>query len=160
MRAGTLLLLLVCGACRLDFSGVALCLSSCPERPGSGGGGGGGGGSGAPRLAFIMHPSSVVEGEAITPAVEVELRDRAGNLTPHATDSVIIRISFNPGGGTLAGTTTVAAVGGVATFSNLRVDNRGEGYSLLVAAAGYGSAVSSPFNVLGSVEAYAPAAEP
>ena len=158
MRAGTLLLLLLCGACRLDFSGVALCLSSCPERPG--GGGGGGGGSGAPRLAFRVHPSSVSEGEAITPAVEVELRDLAGNVIPHATDSVIIRISFNPGAGTLAGATTVAAVGGVATFSNLRVDNRGEGYTLRVAAAGYGSAVSSPFNVLGSVEAYAPAAEP
>ena len=39
-------------------------------------------------------------------------------------------IGTNPGGGTLSGTTTVAAVAGVATFSNLSINKAGTGYTL------------------------------
>ena len=39
-------------------------------------------------------------------------------------------IGTNPGGGTLSGTSPVAAVAGVATFTNLSIDKAGTGYTL------------------------------
>jgi len=39
-----------------------------------------------------------------------------------------------PGGGTLSGTTTLSAVSGVATFSNLSIDKSGAGYTLTAAS--------------------------
>jgi hypothetical protein len=41
-----------------------------------------------------------------------------------------IAIGANPVGGTLSGTTTVAAVAGTATFANLSIDKAGAGYTL------------------------------
>src|SRR5690606_40700967 len=43
---------------------------------------------------------------------------------PISTASVTLSIGANPGGSTLAGTTTIAAVSGVATFSNLSLGDR------------------------------------
>jgi hypothetical protein len=51
------------------------------------------------------------------PAPVVELRDSAGNLVP--TDGVVVNAVVTQGGGVLTGTTSVATVGGVATFSLL-----------------------------------------
>src|SRR5690606_26538972 len=56
-------------------------------------------------------------------------------------------ISTNPGGGTLSGTATASAVGGVATFANLEINRSGSGYRLGASAAGLTSATSSSFNV-------------
>ncbi len=144
MRAGTLLLLFVCGGCHLDLTGLCWGWNEdgCPS-PGSGGGGG----SGVPRLAFSVQPSGAAEGAWITPAIQVAILDAAGVLIPNASDSITIGISNSPGGGTLSGTTTVAAAGGVATFTNLRIDKRGEGYTLVAGAARYGSDVSWSFSV-------------
>src|SRR6185295_4677299 len=52
-----------------------------------------------------------------------------------STASVTVAIGTNPGGGTLSGTTTVSAVSGVASFSNLSIDKSGAGYTLTAAAA-------------------------
>src|SRR5205807_5140583 len=49
------------------------------------------------------------------------------------------------GNGTLAGTATVAASAGVATFANLSIDKVGTGYTLT--ATGAGSATSTAFNI-------------
>ena len=70
-----------------------------------------------------------------------------GNPLPNVADSITIQISNNPGAGTLSGTTTVVAASGVATFANLSIDRRGEGYRLTASAAGYAPAVSGQFNV-------------
>src|SRR5438046_917877 len=56
-----------------------------------------------------------------------------------------VAIGTNPGGGTLTGTKTVAAVAGVATFAGLSIDKVGTGYTLT--AAGAGSTSSSAFNI-------------
>src|SRR2546427_12705364 len=70
----------------------------------------------ATRLAFTQQPTNTVAGGAISPAVQLSALDPAGNLVPTFTGSVTVALGNNPGGRTLGGTTTVAAVGGVVTF--------------------------------------------
>src|SRR5439155_856054 len=61
--------------------------------------------------------------------------------------NVTVAIGTNAGGGTLAGTTGVSAVGGVATFANLSINKVGTGYTLAAAATGVTPATSTAFNV-------------
>src|SRR2546427_39032 len=89
--------------------------------------------------------------EAITPAVQVAVQDAQGNTVMTATTSITVAIGTNPASGTLSGTTTVAAVSGVATFSNLSIDKAGTGYTLTASATGLTGATSSAFNVLGKI---------
>ena len=56
-----------------------------------------------------------------------------------------LAIGTNPGGGTLSGTTTVAAVNGVATFSNLSINKVGTGYTLTASDGSLTAATSSSF---------------
>src|SRR5207237_569577 len=76
----------------------------------------------ATQLAFTVQPSNTVAGAAISPAVQITALDPAGNPVPSFTGSVTVALGNNPGGSTLGGTTTVAAVGGVVTFSDLTLD--------------------------------------
>jgi hypothetical protein len=66
---------------------------------------------------------------------------------------VTISIVTNPGGGTLAGTTTVASSNGVADFGNLQINKAGVGYDLAANAAGFASATSSFFTITGQIQA-------
>src|SRR5438309_2070640 len=76
----------------------------------------------ATQLAFSVQPSTTVAGATISPAVQVTALDPAGNPVPGFTGNVTVVLGTNPGGGTLSGTTTVAAVNGVASFSPLTLD--------------------------------------
>src|SRR5437867_4145746 len=110
--------------------GLALggCSSARPVQPA---------GVGAPaKLAFIVQPSNAVAGAAITPAVQVAVRDAQGNTVTTATTSITVAIGTNPASGTLAGTKTVAAASGVATFSTLSLNTEGTGYTLGATATG------------------------
>ncbi len=98
-------------------------------------------------LAFTVEPSAAVAGTAITPDVKVGSVDAFGNPVMTGTHSVTLALSNNPGGGTLSGTTTVAAVNGVATFSDLSLDKAGTGYILAASSAGLTSATSSAFRI-------------
>jgi hypothetical protein len=103
---------------------------------------------GAPtQLVYQPGPSSVIAGQAITPAVSVAIQDANGNLVTTATNSITVALAANPGGGTLGGTRTVSAVGGVATFSTLTVDKAAAGYTLAASAAGLATATSGTFTV-------------
>ena len=51
------------------------------------------------------------------------------------------------GGATLAGTTTVAAVNGVARFMTLSLDKTGAGYTLVASSPGYTDATSTAFTI-------------
>src|SRR5207253_7117042 len=53
----------------------------------------------------------------------------------------------NPGGSTLGGTTTLAAVNGVASFATLTLDKTDTGYWLTATATGLSTATSSVFGV-------------
>ena len=98
-------------------------------------------------LAFVVQPSNTGTGSSITPAVQVEIRDQSGARVTTATNSVTLAIGTNPAGGTLSGTTTVASVNGVATFSGLSIDRAGTGYTLAATSQGLTSAISSAFNL-------------
>ncbi len=100
----------------------------------------------ASKLAFGAQPSTTSIGAAITPAVTVNILDAVGNPTT-STAAVTVAIGTNPGGGTLSGAMSVAAVAGMATFSNLSIDKPGTGYTLTAASADLAGASSGAFNV-------------
>ena len=70
-----------------------------------------------------------------------------------ATTSITVAIGTNPASGTLSGTTTVAAVNGVATFANLNINNPGTGYTLTASATNLTGASSSGFNLTAPITA-------
>jgi hypothetical protein len=98
------------------------------------------------QLAFKTQPAGAVAGAAIG-SFQVEVRDANGALVAGATNAVTIAIANNAGGGTLTGTKTVNAIGGVATFSGLSLDKVGTGYTLQATATGLSSATSTSFNI-------------
>src|SRR5881409_1907841 len=101
----------------------------------------------ATQLVFTVQPSTAVAARTISPAVQVAARDALGNVVTAFTGSVTVALGTNPTGATLAGTTTVTAAGGVATFGTLSVDKVGTGYTLAATAPGLSGATSSAFTV-------------
>src|SRR5207244_2704876 len=101
----------------------------------------------ATQLVFTGQPSNTAAGVAITPAVQVTARDGQGNTATGFTGNVTVAIGANPSGGTLAGTATVAAVSGVATFSGLSIDKAGTGYTLVASSSGLTDPTSTAFNI-------------
>ncbi|HET9333792.1 MAG TPA: invasin domain 3-containing protein [Gemmatimonadota bacterium] len=108
----------------------------------------GGGPPAATRLIFGQQPSNAQIGSAISPPVTIRAVDAGGATVPSFTGTVTIAIGTNPGGGTLSGTTTVSAVAGVATFSDLSLNAAGNGYTLAASATGLTGATSNPFAIL------------
>ena len=70
-----------------------------------------------------------------------------GGLETTFSGNITISLANNPGGSTLGGTTTVAAKGGVATFTGLTLNNPGAGYTLQVSGGGLTPATTTPFTV-------------
>lgn len=99
------------------------------------------------QLAFYIEPTDAEYGVAINPAIDVEIQDAFGNKTTD-TDSITLAINNNPSGGTLAGTLSVAAVNGTATFNDINIDNIGSGYTLDATAGGLTTATSAGFNII------------
>ncbi len=64
------------------------------------------------------------------------------------TTVITLALDSNPGGSTLSGTLSATVIGGVATFSDLSLDNPGTGYTLRATASGLTDAVSDAFNVI------------
>jgi hypothetical protein len=102
----------------------------------------------ASELVYLMGPSSSFAGSAITPAVQVAAEDGHGNVVTSFTGNIAIAIGTNPGGSTISGTTTTAAVAGIATFSNLSLDKASPGYTLAASASGLTGVTSGTFNIL------------
>ncbi len=104
-------------------------------------------GSGIPaQLVFTQQPTDTIINHTITPAVTVEIEDSNGVVVTSATNNITLALTI-PGGATLNGTTTVSAVSGVATFSDLSVDTVGTSYTLDASASGLPTATSSAFNI-------------
>ncbi len=102
----------------------------------------------ATQLAFTVHPPATTpSGSPIFPPVQVVAQDALGNPVLTFTGAVTVSINTGPPGAALTGTTTFAAVAGVATFGNLILDSLGT-YTLQAAAAGTSSATSLPFDVV------------
>lgn len=99
----------------------------------------------ATQLVFSVQPTHTVAGEALSPAVEVEIRDAGGRRVASARDPVTISAT-GPAAPTLSGTKTVNAVGGVATFSGLSLDKAAL-YTLAASSGSLPKATSSGFVV-------------
>src|SRR5205807_1785313 len=93
--------------------------------------------------AFSGVPNGSGAGAAITPAVQVAVQDALGNTVTSFSGTITVTPGVNLAGGTLAGHTTVTAVNGVATFSDLSIDKVGTGYTLQATGAGLTTASAS-----------------
>jgi len=146
MRTGTVVLI------------AALCAASACSGPGAPigpriprEGGGSLGGSAAGVLAFLVQPRDVAAGSPIGKEVKVEALDTLGNVLTAFSGTVGMTLGSNPSGGTLSGTTSVAASSGIAFFDTLVISKAGSGYTLVASAPGFGSVVSAPFTVSGAM---------
>jgi len=101
-------------------------------------------------LAFAVPPSTTLPLLTIQPAVQVVVVDALGNRVTSFSGQVTIAIGHNGGtllAGTLSGTKTVTVSNGVATFSDLSIDQPGNGYTLVATSANVFMAESAPFNI-------------
>src|SRR4029077_6541029 len=101
----------------------------------------------ANHLLFGQQPTNTGAGQAISPAVTVRVVDSLDNVVTTNTSSATLAIGTNPGSSTLSGTLTVAAVSGVATFSDLSLNKSGAGYTLTAADGTLTGATSTAFNI-------------
>jgi hypothetical protein len=96
------------------------------------------------KLAFGTQPTTTSAGTSFT--VTVLVQDAQGNTVPASSAS--IALALNAGNGAvLGGTTTVAAVNGVATFSNLSITKAGTNYTLTATSAPLTAATSDAFDI-------------
>jgi hypothetical protein len=112
--------------------------------------------TGACALRFVAGHSPVDArvGQTITasaydptgPVVQVEVVDGGGSRVTSSTVSITVALGPHIGSGTLSGTTTVAAGGGVASFANLSINAPGT-YSLTATSPGLTSATSGSFHI-------------
>lgn len=100
-----------------------------------------------PILAFTTQPTTTTAGAPL-PSIQVSAEDGAGHTQSSFAGRVTVALVANPGAGTLAGTLTVAAVGGVATFSDLRIDKPASGYTMSATTSGAQAATSAAFAIL------------
>jgi hypothetical protein len=98
-------------------------------------------------LAFSAQPSNALAGQVVAPAITVTVLDRRGNVSATEGASVTLSLDANPGGATLTGTLTASTVAGVATFTGVRLDKAGAGYTLRATSGSLGAATSSTFDV-------------
>src|SRR5437870_9510516 len=102
------------------------------------------------QLGFAAQPSDVMTDSMIRPPVVVAAFDAFGN--PVADFSAAVRIALDRDASLLrsaklGGTTTQAAQGGLARFSDLTIDQVGNGYTLRATADKLSDATSTAFNV-------------
>ncbi len=99
------------------------------------------------QLVFATPPVSTVAGASISPAIAITAKDASGNTATTFAGSVTLAFGANPGGSTLSGTVTVAAVAGVATFSSISLNKVGTGYTLVASSGALTPATSAAFGI-------------
>ena len=102
----------------------------------------------ADHLAYGQQPTNVNAGTTISPAVTVRVVDAYNNvITSDNGSQVTLAIGTNPAGGVLSGTKTAIVSGGVASFSNLAIDQVGAGYTLVAQTGALNPITSASFSV-------------
>ena len=106
----------------------------------------------AKKLGFTTQPGNGSAGVLLFPQPSVAIQDMGGNTKTSSSNPVTISITSGTGksGATLQGTTTITPVNGIATFTNLRIDNASSGYTFTATASGLQSSTSSKFTVSGA----------
>lgn len=102
-------------------------------------------GGGSDQLVFTEEPTSATMNAVF--AVQVTVQTSSGTLDTTFTNAITVAVGSNPGGGQLTGTTSVLPSGGVASFTNLAINEPGSGYTLTASATNANSATSSSFTV-------------
>ena len=90
-------------------------------------------------------PSSLTAGTTFGLTVKVE--DNEGNVQTSFNGAVTIALANNPDSGKLNGTLTTNAKAGVASFSQLTLDQAANGYTIQATASGLIAATTNSFNV-------------
>ena len=103
----------------------------------------------ATALSFRVQPSDATAGQSIAPAVLVGFV--TGDQTQVTDIDAVITVALIPSTGSagaiMSGTLVVQCVDGVATFSDLSIDQAGAGFQLVASAEGFPVRNSNPFNV-------------
>jgi hypothetical protein len=97
----------------------------------------------ATKAMMTTQPAGAVNGSAFTTQPVVRVTDSGDNTVTSFTSDVVARIAS--GTGTLSGTTTVAAVAGVATFTNLVITGTAGNFTLTFTPASLTAVTSSSF---------------
>jgi hypothetical protein len=101
----------------------------------------------AKALKFVTQPATTTAGANASPAVTVKIVDSVGVTVTSSNASITLSLGANPGSGTLAGTLTVTATNGVATFSAIRINHAGAGYTLAAASGTLSPDTSAAFTI-------------
>ena len=99
------------------------------------------------QLAFLIQPSDASSNSAISPSVEVEFLTQEGAVDTSSTAVVTLAIGVNPSVGIISGVLARPAVGGIATFPGLSIDEVGIGYTLIARSSGVTQESSTAFNI-------------
>jgi hypothetical protein len=100
------------------------------------------------QLAFPTPISDGIAGVILSPAVTVEVQDSGGTLVADNTSRVVLSIFSGPAGATITGTTSLLAVGGKATFSDIILSKPGT-YRLKATDGSLTYAISTAFTLIG-----------
>lgn len=100
----------------------------------------------ATHLAFTWLPSGAPFASGLPFYVDVQIQDPFGNVVTGSTNPVTLSLLTNPTGDTIAGTTVVDAVNGIATFS-VSLSLTGSGYLFGATTPGLAPAQSLPFDI-------------
>jgi hypothetical protein len=101
----------------------------------------------AAKLTLVTQPGArASSGEVIDPQPVLQLQDPAGN--PLAREAVSVTVQIASGEGTLHGTTTQTSdAGGQIVFTDLSIAGPPGARTLIFAASGYASAISTPVSL-------------
>lgn len=97
----------------------------------------------ASKAMITTQPSGAVNGVALTTQPVIRVTDASGNTVTSSTVNVVA--SIGSGTGTLGGTTTVAAVNGVATFTDLVLSGTAGNFTLTFTPTSLTAATSNSF---------------
>jgi hypothetical protein len=106
-------------------------------------------------LSFDQEPTDAGTDAVISPPITVDVNDTSGDVDSTSSTDVTLSFASNTTGATLGGTTTVAAVNGVATFSDITVNTPGD-YTLSATDPAADLATSDSFHI-GPTSALIPA---
>lgn len=103
-------------------------------------------------VEFGVQPAGATAGSNLS-AFTVRIVDSVGVTVSSATDAITVTLAPNGEGATALGTTTTGVVGGVATFSAVRVQTAGTGFRLIASATGLAADTSAVFAITPSAAA-------
>jgi len=98
----------------------------------------------ASKVVYSVQPGNVTVGAVESPSIVVDVEDQYGNLVQ--SDNSTVRLAVASGPGSISGTVTAIASGGIATFSNIILSTAGN-YTLTASDGSLAPATSNRLTV-------------